>query len=196
MTPEKEIAALQAENAALREQVQVLLGRVRELENQLAKDSHNSSKPPSSDGLARTPKSLRHKSGKKAGGQPGHPGHHVRLVATPDEVVLHRPARCTACQQTLPQDAPGWVERRQVHELPPLRLQVTEHHLVHVRCPSCGASTAAAAPTQVSAPRQYGSRLRAVAAYLVEQQFVPRITVSLAHSLNTLPELRSSVFST
>jgi len=68
------------------------------------------------------------------------------------------------------QDGPG---RRQVHELPPIRLQVTEHQLAHVRCPACGASTAAAAPAQVSAPRQYGPRLRAVATYLVEQQFVP-----------------------
>jgi transposase len=174
MTPDEENAILRAENAALREQVQTLLAEVQTLRGQLAKDSHNSSKPPSSDGLARKPKSLRTPSGKKPGGQPGHRGQQVRLVQTPDAVVVHRPERCAGCQQTLPDDACGWIERRQVHELPPpVRLSVTEHQLLHVRCPSCGSTTAAEAPAGVSAPRQYGPRLRAVATYLVQQQFVP-----------------------
>jgi transposase len=115
MTPEEEMA-LRAENAALRHQVQALLARVQELEGQLAKDSHNSSKPPSSDGLRRKPKSLREKSGKQRGGQPGHPGHQVSLVATPDQVETHRAVQCEACQQELPSDAPSWIERRQVQE--------------------------------------------------------------------------------
>jgi transposase len=172
MTPEEE-RALRAENAALRDQVQALMARVQELEGRLAKDSHNSSKPPSSDGLRRTPKSLREKSGKKRGGQPGHPGHRVSLVATPDAVETHRPTQCQACQRDLPADVPSWIERRQVQELPPVRLHVTEHRILHVRCPACGATTAAEAPAGVTAPQQYGPRLRAVAAYLVQQQFVP-----------------------
>jgi hypothetical protein len=168
MTPEEEIAALRAENAALRAQVRDLLGEMQVLRGQLAKDSHNSSKPPSSDGLARKTRSLRQKSGKKPGGQPGHPGHQVRLVETPDAVVMHRPARCGSCQQALPDDALAWIERRQVHELPVVRLTVTEHQISHVRFPACGRTTAAAAPAGVDAPRQYGPRLRAVATYLVE----------------------------
>src|SRR6516162_4005896 len=124
MTPEDE-SALRAENAALREQVQALLARVQELEGRLAKDSHNSSKPPSSDGLRRKPKSLREKSGKQRGGQPGHAGHRVSLVATPDLVETYRPSRCGVCQHELPSDAPAWVERRQVSELPTVRLHVT-----------------------------------------------------------------------
>jgi hypothetical protein len=173
MTPDDEIAALRAENAALREQVRALLARVQELEGRLAKDSHNSSKPPSSDGLGRKTKSLREKSGKKRGGQPGHRGHRVSLVVTPDAVETHRPSQCRMCRQTLPGDAPSWVERRQVQELPPVRLHVTEHQILHVRCPACGATTEAQAPAGVSAPQQYGPRLRAMATYLVEQQFVP-----------------------
>ena len=124
MTPEEE-NALRVENAALREQVQALLAEVQELKERLAtgrKDSHNSSKPPSSDGLRRKTKSLREKSGKQRGGQPGHRGHHVSLVATPDAVETHRPSQCGACQRELPADAPHWIERRQ-------------------RCPSCGEMT-------------------------------------------------------
>lgn len=173
MTPEVRIAQLEAENAALREQVRGLLAEVQDLRGQRAKDSHNSSKPPSSDGFARKTKSLRKPSGKKPGGQPGHRGHQVHLVERPDAVVVHRPQRCAGCQQALPDDAPGWIERRQVHELPAVRLQVTEHQICHVRCPRCGVTTEAAAPAGVSAPRQYGPRLRAVATYLVQQQFIP-----------------------
>jgi hypothetical protein len=131
----EEIAALRVENAALPDQVQGLLAEVQQLRGQLAKDSRNSSKPPSSDGLARKTKSLREKSGKKPGGQPGHRGQQVPLVEAPDQVVVHRPQQCGSCQQVLPDEALGWIERRQVHELPPVRLQVTEHHIPHVRCP-------------------------------------------------------------
>src|SRR5215469_12289693 len=176
MTPEEEIAALKAETNALREQVQALLSEVHELKQRLAsalKDSHNSSKPPSSDGVRRKPKSLREKSGKQRGGQPGHAGHRVSLVTTPDQLETHRPARCGICQHELPSDAPRWVERRQVSELPRVRLHVTEHQILPVRCPACGATTAAQAPAGVSAPQQYGPRLRALCAYLVQQQFVP-----------------------
>src|SRR5215831_14555373 len=137
MTLEERVAELETENAALREQVMVLAERVYELEARLAKDSHNSSKPPSSDGLARKTKSLRRRSGKKPGGQIGHPGQTLRLAVTPDAVVEHRPARCTSCQRPLPAQAQVMLrERRQVHELPPVRLQVSEHQALHLRCPT------------------------------------------------------------
>src|SRR4029450_13186866 len=101
MTPEDRIAELEAENARQREQIAALLVRVQELEARLAKDSHNSSKPPSSDGLKRKTKSLRTRSGKKPGGQLGHRGETLRLVAVPDEVVEHRRAHCPQCQSPL-----------------------------------------------------------------------------------------------
>src|SRR5690348_7992563 len=103
-TPQARIGELEAIVAQQREQIatlleqNVLLGaRVQELEARLAKDSHNSGKPPSSDGLARKTKSLRRRSGKKAGGQLGHRGETLHLVATAeaDAVVEQRPAICT-----------------------------------------------------------------------------------------------------
>jgi transposase len=101
MMPDKRIAQLEAENARQREQIALLVARVQELEARLAKDSHNSSKPPSSDGLARKTKSLRKRSGKKPGGQIGHHGQTLRLVAVPDAIVEHWPTACRACQRSL-----------------------------------------------------------------------------------------------
>ncbi len=174
MTPEAHIVQLEAENAALREQVTALMERVRELEARLAKDSHNSGKPPSSDGLARKTRSLRQRSGKKPGGQIGHRGETLRLVATPDAVVEHRPVVCAACQTALSEEAQVVLrERRQVQDLPPLRLSVTEHQALHVACPACQVVSVGAFPAEVPSRAQYGPRLRAWAVYLVEQQLVP-----------------------
>src|SRR5258707_10343602 len=160
---EAENAGLQADNARLRAQVSELPAlrahvdalsvQLQTLQARLAKDSHTSSKPPSSDGLGRKPsktKSLRKRSGKKAGGQLGHRGETLRLVATPDAVVEHRPALCATCQASL-EEAPVLVrERRQVHELPPLRPVVREHQALHVRCLVCQAVTVGTFPAQAS----------------------------------------------
>ena len=174
MTIVERLAELEAENALLREHVRVLADRVHELEARLAKDSHNSSKPPSSDGIARKTKSLRRRSGKKLGGQIGHRGETLRLVATPGAVVEHRPTICSGCQTPLSAEASVLVrERRQVQELPPIRLHVTEHQALHLRCPVCQAVTAGRFPAEVPSRVQYGPRLRALTVYLVEQQLVP-----------------------
>lgn len=174
MTTDDENTLLKAENAALRKPVAALVLRVQELEARLAKDSHNSGKPPASDGLARKTKSLRRRSGKKPGGQLGHRGETLRLVATPDVVEEYRPMVCAGCQVPLDADAPEVLrERRQVHELPALRLVVREHQAVHLRCPACQAVTAGAFPAAAPSRAQYGPRLRALVVYLVEQQLVP-----------------------
>ncbi len=179
MTPAEEIAALKAENAQQREQIAALLARVHDLEARLAKDSHNSSKPPSSDGLKRQlprTRSLRRKSGKKPGGQLGHSGETLHLVAEPDTLVEHCPAVCSTCQLALADGAAAAVvarERRQVQDLPPIRLRVTEHQALSVRCPACQQVTAGVFPAEAPSRAQYGPRLRALAVYLVAQQFVP-----------------------
>lgn len=146
--------------------------RIEELERRLAKDSHNSSKPPSSDGLVRRMK-RRPPSGKSTGGQAGHPGHTLQQVAEPDQVVTYRPSHCAACHREL-QEVPGrTTERRQVHELPEVRVQVTEHRVEAICCPTCGHLTVASFPHGVDTPAQYGPRLRAVAVYLSQFQLLP-----------------------
>jgi transposase len=184
MKAAERIRELEAENTVLRQQVSelpvlreqlaVLLARVQELEAHLAKDSHNSGKPPSSDGLTRKTRSLRQRSGKKPGGQIGHRGETLHLVARPDAVVEHRPTACSGCGTLLTTDAPVVLrERRQVHELPPLHLAVHEHQVLHVRCPRCAALNVGTFPAEVPSRVHYGPRLRALAVYLVEQQLVP-----------------------
>lgn len=173
MTPEERIAELEALVVRQQEQIAVLVERVRDLEGRLAKDSHNSSKPPASDGLGRKTKSLRKASGKKPGGQLGHRGETLRLQATPDVVVEHRPAICRQCQAPLA-DAPVLVrERRQVHDLPPGRLLVTEHQALHVQCPACCGVSVGAFPEEAPSRAQYGPHLRALAVYLSAEQLVP-----------------------
>jgi transposase len=173
MTPKDENALLRAENARLREQVEALGALVQELQTRLAKDSHNSGKPPSTDGLGRKTRSLRKKSGKKPGGQLGHRGETLRVVAQADEIIEHRPATCAQCQAPLDAASVAVSERRQIRDLPRVRLQITEHQALHLRCPACQHVSRGAFPAETPSRAQYGPRLRALAVYLLEQQLVP-----------------------
>ena len=173
MTAEERIAHLEAENAALREQVRQLQVRLAELEGRLAQDSHNSSKPPSSDGLARQRPRHKPPSQKKSGGQPGHPGRTLKLVAAPNQVVQHRPQQCCQCQRSLEGVSGTVIERRQVHDLPPQRLVVSEHQLEEVRCPACQQVSRGRFPTDVEATVHYGPGIRALAVYWQQYQLLP-----------------------
>ncbi len=156
---EAELAAKRAENASLRQQRESILVRLREVEEQLAKDSHNSSKPPSSDGPGRKRQSQRHRSERKTGGQPGHLGQTLMQRASPDEVVCHRPLVCGHCQQPL-EGVTGTVkERRQIHDLPEVRLVVREHQVEEVCCPRCGQASRGSFLAGMQAPAQYGPNL-------------------------------------
>lgn len=174
MTDPERIAQLEAELATLQAYVRELLAENAALKRRLAQDSHNSSKPPASDGLARRSRPTRHPSDKKPGGQPGHVGHTLGLVESPDVVEVHSPVACGQCRRSLDGVAGTVVERRQVRDLPPLRLEVTEHRVVAVGCPTCQAVTRGAFPEGVCAPAQYGPRVRALAVYLNQYQLVPQ----------------------
>ena len=170
MTQEERIAQLEQENTELRaqlaeahQQITQLAERLQRVEGQLAKDSHNSSKPPSSDGPRRKPRSQRHHSEKQTGGQPGHAGRTLMQVASPDEVVRHRPMIWAHCQQSLEEVAGQIKERRQVHDLPEVRLLVREHQVEEVCCPACQQVSRGSFPAGVEAPVQYGPQIRALA---------------------------------
>jgi transposase len=170
---EGELARERAENAYLRQLLEEVLTRLAEVEGKLGKDSHNSSKPPSSDGLGRKRLNGRQTSEKKPGGQPGHPGHTLVAVEKPDEVVRHRPMVCTQCEQSLAEVSGRVKERRQVHDLPEMRLQVWEHQVEEVACPACGRRNVGSFPAEVTAPVQYGPNVQALAVYLHQGQLVP-----------------------
>ena len=191
MTPDERLAELEAETTALRERVQLLAapvrdrpglrepvellaGPVQDLEARLAKDRPNSGKPPSSDGLKRKPKSLRQRRGKKAGGQLGHRGQTLQLVATPDAVVEHRPAVCAGCHRERPHDAFVVLrERRQGQDLPPVRLVVTEHQALRRALPHLPSRHHWDRSPEAPSRAHYGPRLRALAVYLVQAPCIP-----------------------
>ncbi len=170
---EGELARERAENASLRQMLEEVLRRLSEVERRVAKDSHNSSKPPSSDGPGRKRVSPHRRSEKKTGGQQGHPGHTLKIVDTPDEVVRHHPVACQRCQQPLDEVAGKVKERRQVHDLPEVRLRVCEHQVEEVSCPGRGQRTVGSFPAEVMAPAQYGPNVQALAVYLHQGQLVP-----------------------
>ena len=158
---------------ALRSENKILRERVKYLEERLAKNSSNSSKPPSSDGPAKPkPKNLRPKTGRKPGGQPGHAGRNLAPVDTPDHVKKHSPEVCS-CGCSLLDAQVVDSENRQVFDIPPIAVEVTEHVVDTFLCPKCGAKVKGEFPEDVKARVQYGPRLNAFAAYLMVYQLMP-----------------------
>ena len=177
------VAGLLALVAELRLQNALLLARVGELERQLGLNSGNSGKPPSSDGLKKQPVrvvSLRERTGKKTGGQSGHPGKTLSRVETPDAIVDHFPEVCAGCGGALSEATATDHAARQVFDLrEPQPLRVTEHRAFACRCGRCGTQTRAAFPAGVAAPVQYGTRIAAVVVYLLHGQFLPEKRLAL-----------------
>jgi len=170
------VERLFAQLADQQEMIASLTARVKELEDRMAKNSRNSSKPPSSDSpVEPKPKSLRGRSGKEPGGQKGHPGRTLCLVEKPDHVMVHDPEECEGCGGGLAGDEASGYERRQVVDVPPaLALEVTEHRARRKRCSGCGRSTTAVFPPEASAPGVgYGPRIKALSVYLMDYQLLP-----------------------
>lgn len=154
--------------------IESLVARVGVLEARLAKNSKNSSKPPSSDNpfVKPPPRSLRGKSGRRPGKQPGQGGARLEPRAEPDEVVVHVPGSCEGCGGDLAAAPIVGEQARQVFDLPPIQLRVTEHRAQSRAC-GCGRVSTAMFLTQASAPTCYGPGVAALATYLMGRQHLP-----------------------
>ncbi len=135
-------------------------------------DSRTTHAPPSTDPRPK-PRSQRRKSGRKTGGQPGHPGHRLEPVATPDHTVVHAVTACAACNHDLKATPTVAITAHQVFELPKLPLVVTEHQMEHKICPRCTTTTSASPPPGAEQPTQYGPHLTGLAVYLHIGHFLP-----------------------
>lgn len=149
------------------------------------KNSSNSSVAPSQDPYRSRTRSLREKSGKPLGGQPGHRGATLTPKAVPDEVIDHFPAYCSCCGEDLSGIEGNLQERRQVVDLPPISMHYLEHRVFSRQC-LCGHQTQADFPDGVNAHIQYGNRVMALTAYLSVRQYV---------SFNRISEFFADVFS-
>jgi len=152
--------------------------QVQELKARLDTDSHNSNKPPSSDGLKKpSTTTLRQPSGRKPGGQKGHPGRHLQFSEAPDTVIDHTPSHCRSCGGALTGLTCATVEARQVVDLPPMNLVITEHRAHTCVCPHCGHKNRAAFPQGITARVQYGPRVQALSVYLSTYHLLPYLRI-------------------
>lgn len=195
-----EIIAQQAEQIAkLESLLAAALARIAKLEAQLKANSRTSSRPPSSDGLKKAPAFPRKKGGKK-GGQSGHKGKTLEMVApsAADRLVVHPVAeqKCS-CGQSLESTVPSIsLERRQVFDLPPKLLQIEEHRLEVKHCPCCGEQHTGSFPSGVPAPVQYGDRVHALVSLLNVEQSMPVGRVGELFASLTGYELNENTVST
>ncbi|MGQ0601557.1 MAG: IS66 family transposase [Anaerolineales bacterium] len=172
--PDAVIALVEGLVATFQQQVEELRAQVKELQDRLALNSRNNSKPPSSNTPAQRTKSSRTRSGKKPGAQQGHPGTTLKASLKPDHLVVHSAALCHDCGQSL-SEAPGQEtdDQRQVFDLPPMKLEVTEHRLLEQVCPRCGTLNCGEFPAGVAPGVQYGPNLKSLAVYFVQYHLLP-----------------------
>ena len=168
------VLTLQQQVQQLQQTVAEQAAAIQSLRDQLAKNSQNSGRPPSSDGLKKPrTRSLRQKTGKRSGGQQGHEGHTLKMVEQPDHIRVHQVRVCPHCATDLRSVESSKQERRQVFDIPPLQVEVTEHQAEIKECPTCGEQVKGEFPAEVTQPVQYGPRLKAQATYLNTYQLIP-----------------------
>jgi len=170
--PEAVVALVQTIFSKQAARIAELEERIKSLEDQKNKNSRNSSKPPSTDTFQKI-KGQRKPSGKTVGGQKGHKGHTLEMTDKPDHVIVHPVTKCETCGRSLCDAKAVSYERRQVFDLPPIKVEVFEHQAERKICPNCHSLNRATFPKEVVHPVQYGTRLKSVATYLNQYQLVP-----------------------
>lgn len=171
MTIPEDILELKALVKTLLEKIAVLESENAELKTRLALNSHNSSKPPSSDGLHKKPAFAKEKGGRQ-GGQKGHHGMTLEMVESPDKTIICKPEKCS-CGHDLSQEPTTIVSHRQEFDLPIPRLEVIEYQLAQIVCPECGLIHQGDYPQGINAPVQYGNKVRALAVLLNNDYKLP-----------------------
>lgn len=172
---EQIISTLLAKIAELEKVVKQQAARIADLEKRLNKNSSNSSKPPSSDGLGKPPRttSLRENGKHKSGGQKGHKGETLKQTETPDILKKHVLVTCPDCQHSLIQSPLLGMIKRQVFDIPLPKIEVTEHQAEVKYCTCCNKTVTAVFPSGVRAPVQYGQIIRSWSVYYQYQHFIP-----------------------
>ncbi len=145
---------------------------IKALEERLGQNSSNSSKPPSTDWFKKKI-NLRKKTGKSPGGQKGHKGSNLKMVTAPDATVVHKVSACKSCGVSLVDTELSGYRKRQVFDLPSIKIRVEEHRTEKKCCPNCGKLNRAPFPKGIDQPAQYGPRIKAYAVYLNQYQLVP-----------------------
>ena len=170
-----ELAAAQL--AARDAQIAALAAQVEELLRRLDKDSSTSSKPPSSDSPYKKnsrDRSLRGRSGRRPGKQPGAQSSTLKQSPDPDKTVFRGPAACGCCGHDLAGEPVLGVQKRQVFEAsPPPPPAVTEYQVAAKQCPDCGEVSVGLAPAGVTGRVQYGPLVHAQTALAVCANYLP-----------------------
>lgn len=165
MEDTNEILVLKQLVSQLLTRIELLEAENAELRRRLSLTSHNSDKPPSTDGLSKKTAALPKESNKKQGGQTGHEGKTLKMVEVADKTILHHPIACPCCRRTFAAcEIEAVVQRRQVFDMPAPRLEVTEHQVGAITC--CGQVHVGVFPDGVNAPVQYGDRIKAMSVLL------------------------------
>jgi transposase len=162
--------------------VERLEERIKELEARLNMDSTNSSKPPSTDNkLTKVKKPSSFNSKKKRGAQAGHKGKNLKIVAIPDKIELLLPTNCSYCNNLLKSEDSLKYEKRQLFDLPTIKMQVTEYQAHTIECKKCHTVNKAEFPENINATTQYGDNLKSFISYLNSYQMLPyeRITETI-----------------
>ena len=166
--------------------------RIKELEEQLNMNSTNSSKPPSTDNkLTKTKKPSTSQSKKKRGAQAGHKGKSLKIVATPDKIEKLLPVECNCCKNSLINSSSLKFEKRQLFDLPDVKMHVIEYQAHTVECSRCHTLNKADFPDEINATTQYGDNLKSFVSYLNAYQMLPYERIA-----ETIQDLTSHKMST